>query len=133
MVDALLVSLPWVGALVYVLWVLRDRDDAHRRERTAQMNERAFLLNRLADLATSHREEIAQLHLSHRQEIAALNQARIEETASLLQRIQAPEQAVVSHVAHTAPPDPPPVDLGSDEELFNLAERRMQEFGTLNG
>lgn len=71
--------------------------------------------------------------VSHRQEIAQLNQARMEETADLLQRIQAPEQAVASHVAETAPPDPPPLNLDNDLEMIEEYERRMRNAGVLDG
>ena len=50
----------------------------------------------------------------------------MEETASLLQRIQAPEQAVVSHVADTAPPDPVPVRLENDDEMFAAYQQRLE-------
>ena len=95
-------------------------------------------------LLDSHAVEIANLHRDHtrhlaeladrqdqrdrsfREELAALNQARVEETASLLQRIQAPEQAVVSHVADTAPPDPVPVRLENDDEMFAAYQQRLE-------
>jgi hypothetical protein len=98
----------------------------------------------VVSILDSHAVEIANLHREHsryllerdqrqderdrsfREELAALNQARMEETASLLQRIQAPAQAVVSHVADQAPPDPAPVRLENDEEMFEAYRERIE-------
>lgn len=97
--------------------------------------ERADLLDRIAQAERSQRDVLAALHLSHRQEIAALNRARVEETANLLQRIQAPDAAVAQHAAGAAGPDPPPVNLESDDELFELYEQRVRSLasGDLSG
>jgi hypothetical protein len=98
--------------------------------------ERRFWTTQLATQAelhgrerTEHRKEVVDLVHTYREELAQLNQTRMEETANLLQRIQAPEQAVASHVAETAPPDPPPVDLEDDEEMFRVREERLRALG----
>lgn len=94
------------------------------------MKDRADRLDARED---AHRKEIAAIHLSHRQEVAALNQARMEETADLLQRIQAPEQAVATHAGADALPDPPPVNLADDEEMLQVHEERLQQLGVMPG
>ena len=99
------------GMLGGFLWMLRDQAKAHERER------RAF------------RDELACAHAAHRKEVADLHQARVEEVANLLQRIQAPEQAVVTHAATTAPPDPPPVNLDDDEALYDEYRQRFARLG----
>jgi hypothetical protein len=74
-----------------------------------------------------------QDHLSHREEIAALNQARMQETADLLQRIQAPDQAVATHAGDTARPDPPPLNLDDDDQMLEAYRERLESLGVIGG
>lgn len=44
----------------------------------------------------------------------------------LCQRIQAPHAAVAEHAAKDAQPDPPPVDLDDDAQMFEVRKEREQ-------
>lgn len=116
-------------ALVIAL-VVRGRDQQQERKMLLKDSdrERHELLQRIMHSEAEHNRELAGLHQSHREEIAQLNQARVEETANLLQRIQAPEQAATSHVADNAGPDPLPVPLDNDEEMFEVRRERVEQF-----
>lgn len=67
-----------------------------------------------------------QDHRSHREEVAALNQARMEETANLL-------QATAQDVADSSLPDPAPVNLNDDAEMFDVYEERIRSLGVAGG
>lgn len=86
------------------------------------------LTERQAEERVAHRIEVD----AQRQENAEVAKSHREEIANLLQRIQAPEVAVANHVAATFQ-DPPQPDLDDDEALLELREREreLQEFGMI--
>lgn len=59
--------------------------------------------------------------------IAWQDRAHGKVVADLLQRIQAPERAVVEHGDHVLKPSPPPISLLSDEEWQDEMDRRELE------
>lgn len=91
-------------------------------ERRKAREERAMLFGYLKEQGESFRAELASLH-----------QARMEEVANLTQRIQAPKEAVASHQAHQAGPDPLPVRLENDEDMFEAYQERIDNLGALSG
>ena len=94
----------------------------------------------LANLRKDHRRDLVDLmerldakDRSHREEMAAFHQARVEEVQNMAQRIQAPKEAAVSHQAAQAPPDPPPVNLEDDNDMFEAYRERLESLGVVNG
>lgn len=132
---ALAASIGWLITTCLLLWVMERRDRRSQEERTterkAHRDEVAQAARALLEQAQHHSSAITAMAESHRQEIAALNQARCEEVANLCQRIQAPEQAAMTHAAANALPDPVPLDIEDDAELIANREAMLRQFGVL--
>lgn len=106
-----LLALGYLPAFVFVLRHLQARDALERDERARDARERDAVTCR-------HAQQVEQLV----SQITAAQQARADEIAALLQRIQAPEIAVIQHQQDTATPDQSwPL---SDEESAREAEAR---------
>lgn len=89
-----LLALGYIPVFLLVLRHLKDRDALERDERTREARERAMTEARHA----------AQLeHLVS--QIREAQASRADEIQSLLQRIQAPEVAVIQHQQESAGPD----------------------------
>jgi hypothetical protein len=105
-----------------VLRHLKDRDRHERDERAREARERDAGQNRhaaqLEALVARHLEQVDQLVA----QIRAAHDARSEEIQTLLQRIQAPEIAIMQHQVETAGPGEAILPL-SDEQA---AEREQE-------
>lgn len=96
--------------VLVVLRHLRDRDNADRATRAATQASHEAMIRGLAD------------------QVREAYQSRADEVADLLQRIQAPQQAVIDHSVKDQPAPAATYPL-SDEESAERAEaiRRIEE------
>lgn len=86
------------------------------------------LLERQGEERAQHRIEVDSLTRSHAEQSQRENEAHRKEVADLCQRLQAPQQAVVTHASLQGPSDPPPLDLENDLEMIAARERALEEF-----
>ena len=112
-------------------WLLDRRDD-----RAA--TDRACVLDRLAHEQDQHRHQVAELIEARKVEVAELvgviaaeREHRREEIQVLLQRIQAPEVAIVRHDVDQATQDTPPQPPNTDAEYWELSEEHQREIARL--
>ena len=108
-------ALGYIPTFVLVLKHLKDRDISERDERAREAKERDTIHNRhaaqLEALVTHHLEQVDGLVA----QIRAAHDSRTDEIQTLLQRIQAPEIAVMQRQIETA---------GPGEAIFPLTDEQ---------
>ena len=115
---ALTACLGWVATACLFIWLLFKRDSSAAAEREVLRTEIRVAQSEITSLVRGHAEQLERITESHRKEVA-----------DLCQRIQAPETAVMTHIAANVPPDPPPLDLENDLALIEQRDRELRELG----